>query len=105
LEKTVLTVSALIVLAQEAPQDLMRWSSFVAQTEFVWQDTTLVSDAEGWQSLWFEMEIVNGLALAEWEEEGSPQDWSHRWCEGYEQDARGLIDQLLQLLARPDGSE
>ena len=100
-----LTVSALIALAQEAPQDLMRWSSFVARTEFVWQDTTLVSDAEGWQSLWFEMEIVNGLALAEWEEDGSPQDWSCRWREGYEQDARGLIEPLLQLFTRPNGSE
>lgn len=100
-----LTVSALRVLAQEAPQALMSWSRLVAQTEFAWQNSNLVSDAEGWKTLWFEMEIVNGLALVEWEEEGSPQDWSHRWREGYEQDARGLIDQRLQLLARPDGSE
>lgn len=70
-----LTVSALTVLAQEAPQDLMSWSSLVARTEFVWQDSTLVTDGGAWQALWFEMEIVNGLALAEWEEDGSPQDW------------------------------
>jgi len=97
--KPVLTISALMVLAKEAPQDLMRWSSFVAQTEFSWQDTTLVLDAEGWQTLWFEMEIVNGLALAEWEEEGSPPDWSYPWCERYQHDARGLVTELLQLLA------
>ncbi|MNH37482.1 hypothetical protein D3C79_983920 [compost metagenome] len=100
-----LTVSALTVLAQEAPQDLMSWSHFVARTEFVWQNPNVVSDAEGWQTLWFEMEIVNGLALAEWEEDGSPHDWSYRWREGYQRDAEGLIAELLQLLASPDAPE
>ena len=93
-----LTVPALRVLAQEAPQDLMSWSRFVAQTQFAWQIPNLVSDAEGWQTIWFEMEIVNALALAEWEEDGSPQDWSHRWCEGYEQDAHGLVSELIPLI-------
>lgn len=73
--KPVLTVSALRLLAQQAPQDLMSWSRFVAHTEFAWQNPNLVSDAEGWQTLWFDMEIVSALALAEWEEGGSPQDW------------------------------
>lgn len=100
-----LTVSALVVLAQEAPQDLMSWSRFVAQTEFVWQNPNLISDAEGWQTLWFEMEIVNALALAEWEEGGSPPDWSYHWREGYQHDAQGLIAELLQLLVRPDQPE
>ncbi|MFK3818310.1 hypothetical protein ACI2KG_17180 [Pseudomonas sp. NPDC089407] len=100
-----LTVSALRVLAQEAPQNLMSWSHFVAQTEFVWQNPNLVSDAEGGQVLWFEMEIVNGLALAEWEEDGSPEDWSYRWREGYELDAQGLIAELLKLVAGHDAIE
>lgn len=97
-----LTVSTLVVLAREAPQDLVSWSRFVAQTEFAWQNPNLVSDAEGWQILWFEMEIVNGLALAEWEEDGSPQDWPYRWREEYQRDAEGLIAELLQLLVHPD---
>ncbi|WP_434120388.1 hypothetical protein [Pseudomonas fortuita] len=93
-----LTASELLVLAQEAPQDLKYWSSFVAQTEFTWLETNLVRDGERWQALWFEMEIVNGVALAEWEEEGSPQDWSNRWRAGYEQDARELVSELLLLI-------
>ncbi|WP_235200025.1 hypothetical protein [Pseudomonas monteilii] len=100
-----LTVSALRVLAQDAPQDLMSWSHFVARTEFVWQKPNLVSDAEGWQAIWFDMEIVNALALAEWEEGGSPQDWSYSWREGYQIDAEGLIGELLQLLVTPDAPE
>lgn len=97
-----LTVSELMLLAREAPQDLMCWSSFVAQTEFAWQNPALVADAEGWQTFWFEMEIVNGLALAEWEDEGSHHGWSYRWREGYEQDARRLVSELLPLLVRPE---
>lgn len=100
-----LTVSVLRVLAQEAPQDLMSWSNFVAQTEFVWQHPTLVIDGEEWQALWFEMEILNALALAEWEEEGFPLDWSHRWSEGYEQDARALVPELIALIVCPESSE
>ncbi|MBK5006366.1 hypothetical protein IAE33_001333 [Pseudomonas sp. S60] len=93
-----LTASELLILAQEAPQNLRRWSSFVAQIEFVWQNPTLVKNGGRWQALWFEMEIVNGLALAEWEEEGYPKHWSHRWREGYEQDARELVSELLLLI-------
>lgn len=100
-----LTVSALRILAQEAPQALMSWSRSVAQAEFVWQHPALVTDGEGWQALWFEMEILNALALAECEEEGSPQDWSHRWREGYEQDARALVPELIALIVCPESSE
>jgi len=37
---------------------------------------------KGARAHWFEAEIVNGLALAEGEESGSPQDRSYRWREG-----------------------
>lgn len=84
-------------LSERASDDLFAWSSFVARTEFLWQDETLVSDAEAWQSLWFELEIVNGLALAEWEEQGRPADWSAVWCENYQQDARELVAELMAL--------
>lgn len=93
-----LTSSELISLARGAHKDLKSWSSFVAVTEFVWQNTTLVSDAARWESIWFEMEIVNALALAEWEEQGSPLDWHERWCEGYQADAQALLSELTRLI-------
>jgi len=93
-----LTSSELISLARGAPEDLKSWSSFVAVTEFVWQNTTLVSDAAKWESIWFEMEIVNALALAEWEEHGSPLDWQRRWREGYQADAQALLSELTRLI-------
>ncbi|GFM88851.1 hypothetical protein PSCICO_42500 [Pseudomonas cichorii] len=89
----------LIEQAKQASETLFAWASFVAHTEFLWQDSTLVTDAEAWQSLWFELEILNGLALAEWEEQGRPADWSATWRETYQQDARELAAELLTLTA------
>ncbi|TLP62962.1 MULTISPECIES: hypothetical protein [Pseudomonas] len=100
-----LTSSQLMSLARGAHEDLKSWSSFVALTEFVWQNTTLVSDAAKWESIWFEMEIVNALALAQWEEQGSPLDWHARWCEGYQADAQALSSELTRLIVTQVASE
>jgi len=89
----------LIAQAERAPHGLFSWSQFVAHTEFLWQDTALVVDAAAWQRQWFELEIVNGLALAEWDEQGRPEDFSARWREGYQQDALELVSALLGLAA------
>ena len=92
------TASELTSLAHFAPDDFKSWSSFVSLTEFVWQDHALVTDAARWQAIWFEMEIVNALALAEWEEQGSLDDWLHQWRAGYQADAQVLVSQLCRLI-------
>ncbi|KAE9647879.1 hypothetical protein EJA70_04150 [Pseudomonas sp. PB103] len=43
-------------LGERASEDLIARAAFVAQTEFLWQDTA-VKDADVWQRLWFELEI------------------------------------------------
>ncbi|MBX8545089.1 hypothetical protein K5D56_12305 [Pseudomonas cichorii] len=88
----------LIKQAERAPGDLFAWADFVAQTECLWQDNTLIEDAKAWQSQWFELEILNGLALAEWEEQGRPADWSAVWSSTYKQDARELAAELMTLI-------
>lgn len=93
-----LTASQLSSLLNNAHHDLTCWSSFVALTEFAWQDRSLVTDAAQWQVLWFEMEIVNALALAEWEEQGAPRDWLSYWKAGYQADAQTLASKLRWLI-------
>ncbi|MBX8529297.1 hypothetical protein K5D32_06475 [Pseudomonas cichorii] len=89
----------LIEQAKQASETLFTWADFVAHTEFLWQDNTLIEDAEAWQRQWFELEILNGLALAEWEEQGRPADWSAAWRNTYQQGARELAAELLTLIA------
>lgn len=86
---------------ERASRGLLAWSQFVAHTECLWQDTALVVDAAAWQRQWFELEIINGLALSEWDEEGRPEDFSARWREGYQQEALELVNELLALVADP----
>lgn len=93
-----------VSLGTRASQDVFAWSAFVAQTEFLWQDTDLVTDADAWQRLWFELEIVNGLALAEWDDQGRPADGACHWRETYQQDAAALTSELLAMMCDSDSA-
>lgn len=88
----------LAVSGMRASEDLFSWAHFVAYTELLWQDRALVADTDAWQSLWFELEIVNGLALAEWDEQGRPVHGLASWRENYQQEARSLATELLALI-------
>ena len=90
--------------SEQASENLFAWSAFVAQTEFLWQDTALVQDAVAWQRLWFELEIINGLALAQWEDQGRPDDWSCCWNKDYRQEAAALASELVAMLRDADSS-
>lgn len=88
----------------QASENLFCWARFVADSELLWQDSALVSDTDAWQRLWFELEIVNGLALAEWDEEGCPAEGLASWRENYQQEARALANELLALIS-PDNDK
>nr|WP_315405029.1 hypothetical protein [uncultured Pseudomonas sp.] len=91
-------------LGERASEDLFAWSAFVAQTEFLWQDAALVRDAVTWQRVWFELEIINGLALAQWDDQGRPDDWSCAWNNDYRQEAATLATELVAMLYDEDAS-
>jgi hypothetical protein len=91
-------------LGERASEDLFAWAAFVAKTEFLWQDPASVKDADAWQRLWFELEIINGLALAQWEDEGKPDDWSRSWSKDYRQEAAALATELVAMLGDADSS-
>ena len=93
-----------LTLGERASEDLFAWSAFVAQTEFLWQDAALVQDAAAWQRLWFELEIINALALAQWEDQGRPQDWSCVWNKDYRNDAAALAAELTAMVCDADAS-
>lgn len=55
-----------------------------------------------WQRHWFELEILNGLALAEWDEQGQADDWEVPLRAAYHQDAHQLAFELVALIAGDD---
>lgn len=51
---------------------------------------------------WFELEIVNAVALDDWESEGRPRDWSEKWDTKYKKDAANIIQELLNVVNTVD---
>lgn len=81
--------------------DVVSFAKFVSYTEDLTQLKELFEDEqsrEHYQQIWFELEIVNALALSEWENEGRPADWQSRWESDYQHDAFGLITKLISAL-------
>ncbi|PZL91951.1 hypothetical protein CKF43_16430 [Pantoea graminicola] len=81
--------------------DVVSFARFVNYAEDLPQLNDLFEDEhdkDNYQQIWFELEIVNALALSEWEIEGRPTDWQTRWISDYKQDATELIGKLLITL-------
>lgn len=51
-----------------------------------------------YRKAWFELEIVNAVALEEWESDGRPPDWAAKWLDKYRVDASDVIQELMQVV-------
>lgn len=81
--------------------DVVSFARFVSYAEDLPQLNELFEDEhnrDNYQKIWFELEIINALALSEWENEGFPADWQTRWESEYKHDASELMDELLKTL-------
>lgn len=81
--------------------DVVSFAKFVNYAEGLPQVDELFEDEQNkdnYQQIWFELEIINALALSEWENEGRPTDWQARWESDYKHDASELIAELLGAL-------
>lgn len=81
--------------------DVISFAKFVSCAEDLSQMNSLFEDEcnrDNYQKIWFELEIINALALSEWENEGCPADWQMRWESEYKHDASELMDELLKTL-------
>lgn len=87
--------------AYSSLNDVVSFARFVSYAENLPQLNELFEDEcnrDNYQKIWFELEIINALALSAWEDEGCPADWQTRWELGYKQDASELMDELLSTL-------
>lgn len=81
--------------------DVVSFARFVSYAEDLPQLNELFENEynrDNYQKIWFELEIINALALSEWENEGRPADWQTHWESEYKYDASELMDELLKTL-------
>lgn len=92
---------AICSYALSSLNDVTDFAKFVNYAEDLAHLNELFEDEhnrDNYQRIWFELEIINALALSEWENEGRPADWKTRWESDYKQDASELLSELLRSL-------
>jgi hypothetical protein len=94
-------LSGFFSMAKCAVENHISFSRFVQYSEdFHTRKTKLFTESQlkKFDEIWFELEIVNSLALSSWEEEGSPVDWVKQWDDLYKNDAKELVERIIILL-------
>lgn len=74
-------------LASCAAEDPFTFAEFTKRIENLFLESHNTSALEKYRSAWFELEIVNATALADWESDGCPVQWNEAWVEKYRADA------------------
>ncbi|MFC0691124.1 hypothetical protein [Paraburkholderia humisilvae] len=84
--------------ARTAAKDHLEYARFVQDAETLHDALQDEKRRSAYHACWFELEIVNALALDEWESDGKPSDWAATWNERYKRDAEELIANLCAVL-------
>ncbi|MFZ7107940.1 hypothetical protein [Avibacterium avium] len=71
--------------------NINEYSFFVSFTEDAF------SQNEELETFWIDMEIINALALDDWEKDGYPKHWQ-KWEKKYLPEINKLINELKELL-------
>jgi hypothetical protein len=86
-----------------ADKDHIEFSKFVRDAEIFCQnsrgDAGVDEDLVQYRKIWFDLEVINALALDDWESSGMPENWNAQWDEMYRRDAQEVIAELRTLLA------
>lgn len=83
--------------ASSATDSLYTLADFTRCTESLLFDCPNSSALERYRAAWFELEIVNAAALAEWEADGRPKKWDEKWEQIFKGEAIAVIDQMLKV--------
>ncbi len=85
--------------SETALNGVFSFAKFVAETEFL-ADMMCIEFQEQYHRAWFEMELVNSLALADWEQDGSPREWDKIWNERYKEEAKETLGEFLEVVKK-----
>lgn len=96
-------LSDLLKCVDSAEKDHIEFSKFVRDAEVFCQnekrDGAIDINLARYRGIWFDLEVINALALDDWESSGMPENWISQWDERYKRDAQEVIAELRVLLA------
>jgi len=85
--------------AVSATGGVLLFADFTARSEELMSGGGFDEDlVQRYNDAWLEMEIVNALALDEWDLDGRPREWDEKWALKYRSDAEDTIRDVLEVL-------
>lgn len=98
-----LNIKALLKFLDSADENHFEFSKFVRDAEVFCKNENLGNFGDvnlaRYREVWFNLEIINALALDDWDSSGRPDNWVCQWNERYRHDAKEVIAELRVLLA------
>ena len=77
--------------ALKATEDVVAFAKVAQQSENLFGDSPDKDALKRYQSAWFEVEVVNAVALADWEADGRPVSWGDKWRKLYQSSAAEAV--------------
>lgn len=85
--------------ALSATDSIFSFAEFTKKSELFFESYESDSDfVQRYKKAWFELEIVNAVALEEWESDGRPAHWEEKWASKYKGDATEVVHELLMVV-------
>jgi len=102
-EFNISNLSDLLKCLDSAEKDHNEFSKFVRDAEVFCQnekrDGAVSINLARYREIWLDLEVINALALDDWESSGMPDNWTSQWDETYKHDAQEVMAELRVLLA------
>lgn len=99
----ILNLSGLLKCVDSADKNHIEFSKFVRDAEAFCQNEKREGTADvnlaRYREIWFDLEIINALALDHWESSGMAENWISQWDDRYKHDVQVVIAELRVLLA------
>ena len=87
--------------ANLADKSHISFAKFVNDAEMFCEnkkDGVADKNLERYRKIWFDLEIINALALDDWDSAGRPENWLSQWEAKYRSNAQEVISELRSLL-------
>ena len=81
-------------LSAHAADNVLAFADFTKWAEHLFKDSADQVALQVYQNAWFELEVVNAVALDQWEMDGRPGIWDVKWKERFLKDAEETVDMV-----------